>query len=252
MPDAHFEDPRLARLYDPLDPDRSDLDVYAELVTELGADLVVDLGCGTGTLACLLAGRGHDVIGVDPAAASLDVARTKAYADRVRWVHGDATTLAQSRRDVLGDRDRRVDLAVMTANVAQVFVTDESWLSTLRSLRTVLRPGGWLLFETRDPGQGAWHDWTREHTHAVTSVDGESIETWCDLLDVSGELVSFRSTYVFGDGTRLTSDSTLRFRGRADLEGSLADAGFEVAEVRDAPDRPGKEWVFLARAAVVT
>jgi SAM-dependent methyltransferase len=252
MADDSFENPRLARLYDPFDPDRSDLDVYADLVAELGARVVVDLGCGTGTLACLLAGRGLDVIGVDPAAASLDVARTKEYAERVRWVHGDATTLADSVADLGVDTDARVDLAVMTANVAQVFVTDESWLSTLRSLRTVLRPDGWVVFETRDPGKEAWRDWTREHTHAVTSVAGESIETWCDLVDVSGELVSFRWTYVFDDGTRLTSDSTLRFRDRADIEASLVDTGFEVAEVRDAPDRPGREWVFLARAMSAT
>jgi SAM-dependent methyltransferase len=252
MADDAFEDPRLARLYDPFDPDRSDLDVYVELVAELGAHVVVDLGCGTGTLACLLAGRGHDVIGVDPAAASLDVARTKEHAERVRWVRGDATTLADSLADLSTAPDARVDLVVMTANVAQVFVTDESWLSTLRSVRRVLRPGGWLVFETRDPAREAWRDWTREHTHDVTSIAGESIETWCDLLDVSGELVSFRWTYVFDDGTRLTSDSTLRFRDRLGLEGALAEAGFEVAEVRDAPDRPGREWVFLARAVAAT
>jgi hypothetical protein len=86
----------------------------------------------------------------------------------------------------------------------------------------------------------------------VTSVAGESIETWCDLVDVSGELVNFRWTYVFDDGTRLTSDSTLRFRDRADIEASLVGTGFEVAEVRDAPDRPGREWVFLARAMSAT
>ncbi len=36
MPDAHFEHPRLAAVYDQLDPDRSDLDVYVDLVDELG------------------------------------------------------------------------------------------------------------------------------------------------------------------------------------------------------------------------
>ncbi|MDQ3391600.1 MAG: class I SAM-dependent methyltransferase, partial [Actinomycetota bacterium] len=32
MADAIFEDPRLAQVYDPLDPDRSDLDVYVAVV----------------------------------------------------------------------------------------------------------------------------------------------------------------------------------------------------------------------------
>jgi hypothetical protein len=28
---------------------------------------------------------------------------------------------------------------------------------------------------------------------------------------------------------------------------SLARAGFTIEDVRDAPDRPGSEWVFIAR-----
>jgi hypothetical protein len=44
----------------------------------------------------------------------------------------------------------------------------------------------------------------------------------------------------------LTSDSTLRFRERAELAASLASAGLVVDEIRDAPDRPGLEFVFIA------
>jgi hypothetical protein len=59
-------------------------------------------------------------------------------------------------------------------------------------------------------------------------------------------LVTFKSTYVFAeDGTTLTSESTLRFRTRPELEESLDQAGFTVDEVRDAPDRPGLEFVFV-------
>jgi hypothetical protein len=45
----------------------------------------------------------------------------------------------------------------------------------------------------------------------------------------------------------LTSDSTLRFRSRVEVEDSLAAAGFVTVEVRDAPDRPGRELVFIAQ-----
>jgi ubiquinone/menaquinone biosynthesis C-methylase UbiE len=96
--DALFEDPRLAEVYDPLDPDRSDLDAYAAMAGESGAESVLDVGCGTGTLACLLARRGLEVIAVDPAAASVDVARRKPGAGRVRWLHGEATALPRCRR----------------------------------------------------------------------------------------------------------------------------------------------------------
>jgi hypothetical protein len=53
---------------------------------------------------------------------------------------------------------------------------------------------------------------------------------------------------VFGaDGQTLTSDSTLRFRERLEVEAQLVAQGYVVEDIRDAPDRPGKEFVFLAR-----
>ena len=238
MGDAIFEDPRLAQVYDPLDPDRSDLDVYVQLVDELGARSVLDIGCGTGTFACMLARRDIDVTAVDPAGASLDVARAKPGAEAVQWLQGDATTLPPLR----------VDAAFMTANVAQVFLTDDDWQATLRGTRRALRPGGHLVFETRDPARRAWEQWTPELTLTVVDVPGiGAVESWEEVTDVTGDLVTFRSLTRFRrDDVVLESTSTLRFRERPDVEASLRREGFQTVEVRDAPDRPGRELVFLA------
>jgi ubiquinone/menaquinone biosynthesis C-methylase UbiE len=236
--DALFEEPRLAEIYDPLDPDRSDLATYLALVEEFAARSVLDIGCGTGTFACLLAKRGIEVVAVDPAAASLEVARVKPGATRVRWLHGDATALPPLQ----------VDLATMTGNVAQVFVTDVEWASTLSRARAAMRPGGRLVFETRDPKHRAWLEWDREHSSTRTVIPnvGE-VEAWVEVTDVTGDLVSFRSTFVFqSDGEVMTSESTLRFRDRDEIVGSLQSADLVVEEVRDAPDRPGHELVFIA------
>lgn len=43
----------------------------------------------------------------------------------------------------------RVDLATMTANVAQAIVDPGAWRATLRGAHAALRPGGRLVFETR-------------------------------------------------------------------------------------------------------
>ena len=86
----------------------------------------------------------------------------------------------------------------MTGNVAQAIADDVAWQSTLRGAREALRPGGHLVFETRDPAQQAWTEWNRADSHRVTAIAGVgAVETWVDLVEVSGPLVSFRATYVF-------------------------------------------------------
>jgi hypothetical protein len=136
----------------------------------------------------------------------------------------------------------------MTGNVAQVFLEDETWLATLRAAHRALRPRGRLVFEVRDPARRAWEEWTPDATHHQLDIPGIGmVETWTELTAVGLPFVSFRHTYVFGsDGARLESDSTLRFRDRFEIEQALSDTGFEVADVRDAPDRPGREFVFVA------
>jgi SAM-dependent methyltransferase len=239
MADECFRHPRLAAVYDRLDPDRRDLDSCLRMAEEFGARQVLDIGCGTGVFALQLAARGIQVVGVDPARASLDVARAKPGGERVRWILGDATTLPPLS----------ADLATMTGNAAQAVVDPEDWQRTLRGAREALRPGGRLVFETRIPARRAWEEWNREATYAVTNVPGVgAVEHWVDLLDVSGPLVTFRWTYGFtADGQVLTSDSTLRFRERQEVEAELVAQGLVVEDVRDAPDRPGREFVFVAR-----
>ncbi|MGC7100260.1 class I SAM-dependent methyltransferase [Amycolatopsis lurida] len=238
MPDPIFAHPRLAPIYDAFDGERDDLTTYLAIADEVGASHVLDIGCGTGSLAVLLTERGCTVTGVDPAAASLEVARAKDPGGKVTWIHGDAGALPALD----------ADLAVMTANVAQVFLTDDDWARTLRGIHAALRPGGHLAFETRRPERKAWQDWAADPAHVVLDIPGIGpVEQWREVTSVDLPLVSFRHSYRFhADGTVLTSDSTLRFRDRDEVESTLTANGFRVLEVRDAPDRPGREFVFFA------
>ena len=239
MADPIFANRRLAEIYDPLDAARRDLDAYIAMADELTAWSVLDVGCGTGTYACLLAETGREVTAVDPAAASLDVARLKPFGERVQWIEGDATSLPTMQ----------VDLATMTGNVAQVFLTDEAWAATLRGVRGALRPNGRLAFEVRNPAAQAWRAWTKDQTYQrrdLPEIGG--VETWTEVTDASPPVIRFRQIFLFeSDGATIVSDSTLRFRDRAEIESSLFAAGFAVEDVRDAPDRPGLEFVFIAR-----
>ena len=71
----------------------------------------------------------------------MNVARAKPAAELVTWIHGDATSLV--------GLEAATDLAVMTGNVAQVFVSDENWYATLRAIRTCFTPR--RLVRLRDP-----------------------------------------------------------------------------------------------------
>lgn len=239
MPDRIFADPRLAAIYDEIDGDRRDLDHYEAILNQLGVHSLLDIGCGTGELGCRLAVRGSMVIGLDPAQASLDVARSKPGADLITWLLGDVTAL----------QPLDMDAVTMTGNVAQVFVHDEEWLAVLSAAHAVLKDDGHLVLETRDPSYRAWEEWTREQSFAVTDTVAGRVEHWVELTDVAFPLVSFRHSYRFIDaGDLVTSDSTLRFRDCDEITATLGANGFTVEEVRDAPDRPGRELVVISRS----
>src|SRR5215472_16896905 len=104
------------------------------MADELGAHRVLDVGCGTGSLAIPLTRTGRDVIAADPAAASLDLAKSKDTNAAVTWVRADAAGVP-----VAG-----ADLAGMTGNVAHVFLTDKDWARRSRpSAPRLARAGTW-------------------------------------------------------------------------------------------------------------
>jgi len=221
-PDAIFADPQLAMLYDALNPVEDDQLGLVELV---GSDpmRVLDLGCGTGRLTLLLAERGHDVVGVDPAAAMLEVARARDAEGRVRWIEADA------RQVDLGDE--RFDLIVMTGNVFQVFLTDDDARAVLMTARRHLAPGGRLTFETREPSAREWEGWTPEQTREIVAVEGiGNVEVSYAFMDHHGELITFDTRHVLPDGSRRTTPSTLRLRARAQVAELLGKAGFDDVE----------------------
>ena len=89
----------------------------------------------------------------------------------------------------------QVDLATMTANVAQAIVDPSGWEGTLRGVYAALRPGGHLVLETRDPAYRPWREWNRSESYNSREIQGVGrVESWVELTVVSEPLVSFRWT----------------------------------------------------------
>ena len=246
---AHYRDSRLVALYDLQNRWGADDDFFLALANETPGCRLLDLGCGTGRLTTALARAGHRVTGLEPARASLEAAQRKPGAGAVRWQEGsahDAPTAA-------------FDLCLMTSHVAQVFIEDREWQDVLRQIHRALVLGGRLAFDMRDPAARAWESWNSAGEREVLRLpDGAEVETWCDVLGVSepassGPLVEFAEHTRFLPGQDvLTSTSRLRFRGEADLQGSLHAAGFQVERLFGGwhGERVGKgcgELVVVAR-----
>jgi hypothetical protein len=68
------------------------------------------------------------------------------------------------------------------------------------------------------------------------------------VTEVALPLVTFEGSTAIGEEI-MRSTSTLRFRERNELERDLSRHGFNVLDLRDAPDRPGKEMVFLTQVS---
>jgi SAM-dependent methyltransferase len=216
-PCAAYNIPRLAAIYDPINPPTPDYDFYVALAGSAPLT-ALDMGCGTGRLACALATRGHRVTGADPSPAMLGIARNRPGAKGVTWVEADAATFRS---------DTRFDLIIMTGHVFQVFLDDREVRTVLANLRRHLAPCGRLAFETRNPEIREWEGWMPAETQERVSVPAAGkVNVHYDIQKVEGELVTFETHFSFSNGDTDMAPHTLRFMGRDRLAGFLAEAGF--------------------------
>ena len=226
------EDPRLAAVYDTECAGRDDHDFYLTLAAELGARSVVDVGCGTGVFAVDLAGRGHAVIGVDPAGPMLEIARRRSAGLDVEWIRGHADEVATGV----------ADLVVMMGHVAQYFLDDAAWSNVLQHSHRTLQPSGRLTFETRNPAIPWDEHWTEARSKAtMPHPEGGEFTSWVEVVDKSGTADSYALTHhghtILPDGLHLTAVEKLRFRSPLEIMASLEAAGFTVEHTWGGWDR---------------
>ncbi|MGQ9926738.1 MAG: class I SAM-dependent DNA methyltransferase [Chloroflexaceae bacterium] len=98
----------------------------------------LDLACGTGTLALLLAAEGWEVTGVDRSAAMLAqaVARASGANEQVRFVHGDMRDL----EDLIPAT--AFDLVTCTYDSLNYMLTEGDLAACFHAVAGILAPGG--------------------------------------------------------------------------------------------------------------
>ena len=148
--------PSLTPLYDPLIrltmPEEAFKNRVLDLAGVAEGTSVLEVGCGTGTLAIMAARRGARVTAVDADETILAIAKKKATGLDIHFVHG----LAQ---------EADLPPASFDAAVSSLFfhhLSTENKLTVLRTLATSLRPGAKLCVA----------DWGKPQDTAMAALIG--------------------------------------------------------------------------------
>jgi SAM-dependent methyltransferase len=134
----------------------------------------LDLACGTGTLACLLADDGWEVVGVDRSAPMLAIARERAaQADspgRLTFAQGDMRNFNDERGTMNDDEisgphassfivhRSSFDLVTCTYDSLNYLLTEQDLARCFGGAARALRPGG-LFFADMNTRYFLEHDW---------------------------------------------------------------------------------------------
>ena len=103
-------------------------------------NLVLDLGCGTGTITELLYEKGYDMIGVDSSEEMLQIALDKKFE-----TGSDILYLCQDMREL--DLYSTVGTVVSVCDSLNYLLMDEDVLQTFHLVNNYLFPGGIFIFD---------------------------------------------------------------------------------------------------------
>ena len=178
---------------------------------------VLDLACGTGTMTCLLAGRGYEMIAVDASEDMLMRAREKS-----RNVPGIAPLFLHQSMQRL-DLNDTVDAAICCMDSLNYLTNPKDLRRTLERLRLFVSPGGALVFDVHGLRK-------LEEMDAQVYLD-EDEDVYCvwrtgfqrGMLDYCVDLFRLDAD---GRWTRETEFHRQRYYGIEELTACLNEAGF--------------------------
>lgn len=217
--DGLYTDPNLAQFYDLENGWGEDFDCCLQMAR--ASDSILDLGCGTGELIAKLAPH-QQAIGVDPAAAVLEIAKSRPGGEHAIWVNTDARSL---------DLGQRFDLIVLTGHSFQVFLTKNDQSAVLDTIYRHLTPQGRFIFDTRNPDVKAWQNWTRNQSkrHLEHPQFGR-VDVWSHAtFDASHSIVTYKTHYQIASNQQdFRAESKIKFTPKDQISDLIEEAGLMV------------------------
>jgi SAM-dependent methyltransferase len=212
-----------------------------------GAQTILDLGCGTGNHALLLAERGHDVVGADRSGDML----IKADEKRQKSTGRDRLTLLEA--DLKDLRlNRHFDVVLMMFNVFGYQLGNKDVGAALETVRTHLRPGGIFVFDCWY-GPAVLSERPMTRFKQTVTEQGELLRVSSGTLDVAAhtclvtlEVWEIENTQVVSHGRE---EHPVRFFFPLELQLLLETHGLALIESRVFPsfDQPPseREWNMI-------
>lgn len=207
----------------------------------VGANAVLELGCGTGRVSVPIAQSGVDVVGIDSSRAMLDRARRKATAaaatDRFTPVHADMRDFTL---------DRKFDLIIIPFRGFLSLLSVEDQIRALNAVKRHLTPNGRLILDifVPDINMLAQEGDIPYHFRDVTDpASGNRIVIWNQAsYDAYNQIMSIRATLEelddFGEVRRkLYRDFALRYIFRWEMRHLLSACGYRILELYGDFDR---------------
>ena len=195
---------------------------------------VLDLGCGTGRHAILLARSDLDVVGVDQSDSMLDHARKLAQESKPG---NSLTFLKGDVRDF--DAGNTFDAALMMFNVLGYMTSNDDLLAALRSVRRHVRDGGLFVFDiwygpavVAQPPTDRIKEFKQPAGEMIRVVKGK-IYPQENRYDVSIRLITIDNNVVRSD----TAEShPVRYFFPLELDLALRQTGFRMAAIQQFPN----------------
>ncbi|MBD8035902.1 class I SAM-dependent methyltransferase [Solibacillus sp. A46] len=212
-------------VYDQVNGWGIDDEFFLTLLKKINVKTIADLGCGTGRLTTHFAKAGYQITAIDPNEEAIEYAKNKQHSSEVTWIVGDSTNLQTNTYETV----------IMTANVAQVFLTEESWEKVVADAFRALKPGGHFIFDTRNPLVKVWEEWEKDTTPdlATDLLNGEPLEIWTQYEGLANDVFTFYETVKrkHTEEVVIHEKMQLKFRTQEAIYESLKRAGFSQVQI---------------------